>query len=66
MWTIYTDCPITRRYRMHHVFDETNTLRWSGPLVGNAVHYCLDHGQEKARLEDGEHVWIAHFVSVTN
>lgn len=58
MHKVLTDVYITRKQRMCHVFDETDTLQWSGKFVADALHWLIENGQVEARLEGETHNFL--------
>lgn len=58
MYKVLTDVYITRKQRMCHVLDETDTLRWSGPFVADALHWLSENDQLEARLEGELHAFV--------
>ena len=47
MWTLHPDVEFTRRGRMHHILDETDTLRWSGKNLLSALEFLVDKDQDE-------------------
>lgn len=41
---IYSDVSVTRRQSMHHVMDETNTLRFSAAKIDACFKWCYGEG----------------------
>ena len=51
MWTIYSDYPIIRRQRLHHLVDDQEALVWSGKEITEAIAYAFLQGHVEVRLE---------------
>lgn len=57
MWTLYPDVITTRRSRLHHVLDETDSPKWSGKLLSGALEYIYENGNPDFKIEAEGFVW---------
>ena len=51
MFTIYPDVPVTRRIRMHHVFNEQEQMVFSSPELDMCVAWLIDQGETKCLIQ---------------
>ena len=51
MYTIYTDVEFSRRKRLHHIIDDTDSPVWSGNTIVAAFDQLLELGCFEFRIE---------------
>lgn len=51
MFKIYPDVPITRRTRMHHIFDDQDTMVFSSPELDMCVAWLIDKGETECLIQ---------------
>ena len=54
MYTLQVDVAMTRRKLFHFVFDDGESLLWSGQRVGDAIDWLSDQGHHTVVLDTGE------------
>lgn len=67
LYLIYTDVPMTKRKRMHHVTDDKGHLQWSGNRVIEALDWCFDQGVQTVEIVGPANGYEHRFtVNITN
>lgn len=55
MFTIYPDCPVSRRLRIHYVMDKEDKLAFSSPTLDACVAWLIDQGETRCLIQ-GERI----------
>jgi len=61
MFTVRIDHPITRRLKVHRIYDENGKHRADHFLIGDAFQWLVDNDIRTARFHDGERCWMVEF-----
>ena len=63
MYTLQSDVAMTRRKLFHFVFDEDESLLWSGQRIGDALDWLADQGHSQVILQTGDAFYVLAFTS---
>lgn len=51
-YIIHTDVEFSRRKRLHHCMDETDTVRWTGTNIYSALEWLAEQGESMCLIKD--------------